>query len=109
MHEDEEIDGEPIGHEGCRVASEGGSDDDEVAPVIDCFGHGVGVLTKTGVVVIAREVRRTVSCPRSRSSRSTRCQYHPTSAAPWIRAKIAIESSPRMTSRVRPARLHCST
>src|SRR5918992_2715746 len=32
----------------------------------------------------------TVSWPRARRSRSTRCQYHPTSPAPWIRAYVAI-------------------
>jgi hypothetical protein len=30
-----------------------------------------------------------VSWPRCRSSRSTRCQYHPTSPPPWISTKVA--------------------
>ena len=36
----------------------------------------------------------TVSWPRSHSSASTRCQYQPTSPAPWMNAKVAM--SPRL-------------
>src|SRR3954454_4510761 len=35
----------------------------------------------------------TVTCPRSRRSASTRCQYHPTSPAPWMNANVAIASA----------------
>src|SRR4051812_43702527 len=36
----------------------------------------------------------TVACPRDRRSASTRCQYQPTSPAPWMNANVAIGSRP---------------
>src|SRR5918995_3240280 len=35
----------------------------------------------------------TTSCPRRRNSASTKCQYHPTSPAPWISTNVAIRST----------------
>jgi hypothetical protein len=52
-------------------------------------GHRIGVLRQSGRVVLARQVRRGGLVSRARSSRSTKCQYQPTSAAPWISANAA--------------------
>src|SRR4029453_10506322 len=40
--------------------------------------------------------------PRARNSASTRCQYQPTSPAPWIRANVAIVASTLRAERPEP-------
>ena len=55
-HEHEQVDWEPIGHQGCGVPTVGVTDDGEVAAVTDRVDHGVGVVGQASGVVIAGQI-----------------------------------------------------
>jgi len=55
-HEHQHVDREPIGHQGRGEPAEGVTDDDQVAPVADGLDDGVGVLGKSGGIVVAGQV-----------------------------------------------------
>jgi len=54
----EQVDGEPLAHEGRREAGKGLGNQHEVAALADRVDHRVGVLREPGRVVVARQVRR---------------------------------------------------
>ena len=82
---------DPLGHDRRNVAAERLGDDDHVrrSPIASTTAR----RTPPGrPVVLDGEVGRDRVVAGGRSSASTRCQYQPTSPAPWMKAKVAMPS-----------------
>lgn len=81
-HQDQHVDGNPGCYQRRGEPAEGLRGHDQATAAADRLEDGIGVLGQPGRVVVAGRSGARVSWPRSRSSCSTRCQYHPTSPAP---------------------------